>query len=288
MNALRKMDNGLSPLRVDRLTGSRVSAVLGLNPYSKREDVLREMVREHFDAPREFTGNDATRYGQAKEPEALAAYEAQYGVMTYGGGELIIHPLYDFLAVTPDGLVGDHGMIECKAPYRGKYTTLAEVPYYAPQVQLQLACTGRHWCDFVVWRDGAITVDRIEADSDWIARNLGTLQNFMGDYADALANPEPHLADKERADKDWQAACDAYQAASTALAVVTERMDAAKARLIELAGNASAKGCGVQVIRAERAGSVAYAKAIKDLLPDADLTAYTGKPTTYFTVKEMK
>ncbi len=195
---LKPMDNGLSPLRVGRLTGSRVAGALGLNPYSKRYDVLREMVREYFDAPREFTGNEATQWGQAHEPDALAAYEAKTGVMTYGGGEIVLHPLHDFLAVTPDGLVGDHGMIECKAPYRGKYRTLAEVPYHAPQVQLQLACTGRQWCDFVVWRDGEISIDRVIADPDWIARNLGNLQNFMGDYADALKAPEAYLQDKER------------------------------------------------------------------------------------------
>jgi putative phage-type endonuclease len=273
---------------VGRITGSRCAAVLGVNPYAKREDVLREMVREHFGAPREFTGNDATRHGQEHEPDALAAYEAERGVMTYGGGEIMLHPLYDFLAVTPDGLVGNDGLVECKAPYRGKYTTIAEVPYYIPQVQLQLACTGRQWCDFVVWRAGAISVDRIQADSDWIARHLGVLQNFMGDYADALANPEPHLADKERADKAWRDAADDYLTALAGLNDMERIVKAKRETLLALAGDASAKGCGVQVIRSERAGSVAYAQALKALAPDADLTPYTGKPSVVFTVKEAK
>src|SRR3546814_19370154 len=99
------MDNGLSPLRVGRITGSRVGAILGLNPYSKPADVLREMVREHFGAEREFTGNAATDYGKEKEPDALAAYEAERGVMTYGGDDCIVHPVYGFLAVPPAGLV---------------------------------------------------------------------------------------------------------------------------------------------------------------------------------------
>lgn len=289
MNAqLKPMANGLSPLRVGRITGSRVGAILGLNPYSKRADVLREMVREHFDAPREFTGNDATRYGQEHEPDALAAYEAERGVMTYGGGDLILHPVYDFLAVTPDGLVGDDGMIECKAPYRGKYTRLAEVPYYAPQVQLQLACAGRQWCDFVIWRDGGIVVDRIAADADWITRHLGALHSFMADYAAALAAPERHLADKEREDAAWCEAAEDYRTACLHLDAAETAQKAARERLLALAGDSSAKGWGVQVIRSERAGSIAYAKALKDLAPDADLTPYTGKPAVIFTVKECK
>lgn len=287
MNAqLKPMDNGLSPLRVGRITGSRCSAVLGLNPYSSRDDVLREMVREAHNAPREFTGNEATRHGQAHEPDALAAYEAQYGVMTYGGGDLILHPLYPFLAVTPDGLVNDDGMVECKAPYRGRYTSIAEVPYYMPQVQLQLACTGRRWCDFVIWRDDGIVVDRVMADSDWLTRNLGVLQNFMGDFSDAMLAPEPHLSDKERSDAVWRDAANDYLNANAALADMDRIVKAKRERLLELAGDAGAKGCGVQVIRCERAGSVAYAKAIKDIAPGADLSAYTSKPTVYFTVKE--
>lgn len=295
MNACLEMDNGLSPLRVGRITGSRCAAVLGLNPYSTRADVLREMVREHFGADREFTGNEATEWGQAHEPDALAAYEAERGVMTYGGGEIVLHPLHDFLAVTPDGFVGDDGLVECKAPFRGRYTTIAEVPYYVPQVQLQLACTGRAWCDFVVWRDGAISVDRVTADQTWLPAVLPALTDFMTDFAAALASKEaaaPYLADKV-ADMDssaeWQDAAAYYSIAVSEREIAEARVKAAREALVDLAqatGCKTAKGCGWQVIRSERAGPVAYAKAIKDLAPDADLSAYTGKPTVIYTVKE--
>lgn len=288
MNALLKpMDNGLSELRIGRITGSRVGAILGLNPYSKRQDVLREMVREHFNAPREFVGNDATRYGQDKEPEALAKYEAQRGVMTYGGGECLLHPVHGFLAVTPDGLVDDDGMIECKAPYRGNYTHWNEKPYYEAQMRLQLECAGRQWCDFaVLQRDGTLHVSRLTHDPAWLPSVLPTLQAFMADYAAAIAAPEAHLADKEREDSAWREAAEDYRTACLHLAAAETAQKAARERLLTLAGDCSAKGAGVQVIRSERAGSVAYAKAIKDLAPDADLTPYTGKPSIVFTVKE--
>lgn len=290
-----KMDNVLSPLRVGRITGSRCAAVLGLNPYNTRADVLREMVREHFGAEREFTGNEATEWGQAHEPDALAAYESERGVMTYGGGEIVLHPEHDFLAVTPDGFVGDDGLIECKAPFRGRYTTIAEVPYYIPQVQLQLACTGRAWCDFVVWRDGEISVDRVTADQAWLPAALPALADFMADFAAAIASKEaaaPHLTDKV-ADMDgnieWARYAAEYAECKRIEAEAKASVEAAREKLIEIAqatGCKNAKGCGWQVIRSERAGSVAYAKAIKDLAPDADLSAYTSKPTVIYTVKE--
>jgi putative phage-type endonuclease len=284
MNAVLKAE--LSPLRVGRITGSRVGAILGLNPYSSRSDVLREMVREHFGAPREFTGNDATRYGEAKEPEVLALYEAREGVMTYGA-DSVVHPVHDFLAVTPDGLVEADGMVECKAPYRGNYTHWREKPYYEAQMRLQLECAQRKWCDFaVLQRDGTLHVSRLEHDPTWLPSVLPTLEAFMADYAAALADPAPHLADKERNDRDWQKAAVAYRNACRAVADAEAVQKAARDALLALAGDASAKGCGVQVIRSERAGSIAYAKAIKELCPDADLTPYTGKPSIVFSIKE--
>ena len=287
------MDNGLSPLRIGRITGSRIGAILGMNPYQSRDDVLRQMVREALGAEPEFTGNDATRYGQAKEPEALAAYEAERGVMTYGGGECVVHPVHEFLAVTPDGLVDPGGLIECKAPYSGTYTHWQEKPYYEAQMRLQLECCGRDWCDFVVLdRDGQIHVSRLEHDPDWLLGIMPTLQGFMADYADALESPSEHLADKVAdmsRNAEWEAHAAAYSLAKAAADEAKALMDEAKSALVKLAegsGSKNAKGCGLQVIRSERAGSVAYAKAIKELAPDADLSAFTGKPTTIYTVRE--
>lgn len=293
MNAQVKMENGLSPLRVGRITGSRIGAILGLNPYQSRADVLREMVREALGAESEFTGNDATRYGQSKEPEALALYEADHSVMTYGGDECIVHPEHDFLAVTPDGLVDPGGMVECKAPYSASYTHWSERPYYEAQMRLQLECCGRDWCDFVVLdREGQTHISRLERDPEWLPSVLPTLQAFMADYTAALESPDDHLADKVadmEGDLGWRRHAAAYAAAKADADDAKARMDAAKAELVKLAeasGSKCAKGAGLQVIRSERAGSVAYSKALKDLVPDADLSAYTGKPTVIYTVRE--
>jgi putative phage-type endonuclease len=295
MNAVLKTE--LSPLRVGRITGSRVGAILGLNPYSTRADVLREMVREHCGAEREFTGNAATLHGETCEPLALAAYEAMNGVMTHGGGECVVHRMYDFLAVTPDGLVGDDGMIECKAPYSGTYTHWRDKPYYEAQMRLQLACLGRSWCDFVVYRDGGIIVSRLDHDPFWLPRVLPTLRDFLSDYDAAISSAEasaPHVADREacmETSPEWDLACRAYAEAKRLAAEHEADAEHWRKQLItmtEATGCRSARGFGYLVTRSERAGSIAYAKAIKDLAPDADLSKYAGKPTTVFTVKECK
>lgn len=280
------MTTELDQRRKGRITGSRVAAVLGVSPYATRADVLREMVREWHGAPQEFTGNDATRYGQAHEAEAIAEYECSMGVLIHGAQQLVAHPAYDWLAVTPDGLVGDDGMIEVKCPYRGTYTSLDEAAHYRPQVQLQLTVTARDWCDFVVLqRDGRLHISREKRDDGWLLHNMPELEQFMADFADACTHPEPHLADRERADADWHAAAIEWLAANAALKYAEGVAAKAREDLLALAGDASARGCGVQVIRSERAGSVAYSKALKALAPDADLSEWTAPASVVFSVK---
>lgn len=189
----------LSPLRAGRITGSRVSAILGLSKYSKPADVLREMVRQQLGAPDEFTGNVATAWGNEHEDDALAAYEVERAVMVHAGQEFVIHPEYPWLAATPDGLVGEDGMVEAKCPYRAEYMSLAERPDYAAQIQLQMECTGREWCDFLIWRpNDPLIIDRAARDRDWLPSVAPLLMQFVDDYTAALAAPEVHLAPKTR------------------------------------------------------------------------------------------
>jgi len=289
MSAFQKNEEWLAG-RVGKLTGSRVAAALGLDKYKSRDDLMRDMVREFHGAESEFTGNVATEHGNAHEDDAVDLYEEATGSQVKYTGQHL-HPWHDWLAASPDGLIGSDGLIEIKAPYRATYTTLEEVPHYAAQIQLQLDVTGRDWCDFVIWRDDAISIERVQADRFWLPRNIGTLEAFMADYQATIASPElsaRHLMPLVRTDEAWTAAEQAYAQARQAADDATAVLDAAKARLIELAGEQSQKGLTVQVIRSERKGSVQYAKAIAELLPDADLTNYTGKSSVVYTVKEVK
>ena len=276
--------------RAGKITGSRVAAALGVDKYKTRDDLMREMVREHFNAEREFTGNEATEHGNRHEDDAIDIYEWQTGNRIQYTGQHI-HPDYDWLAASPDGLVGADGLIEVKCPFRATYTTAEEVPHYIEQMQLQMAVTGRKWCDFVIWRDGRIWIDRVEADPFWLDERFSTLCEFVIDYKTTIASEElsaRHLTPLIRTDEAWSAAEQAYATAKQAADEADAALDAAKAKLIELAGEQSQKGLTVQVIRSERKGSVQYAKAIADLLPDADLTKYTGKSSVVYTVKECK
>lgn len=274
--------------RVGRITASRVGAILGFGKFAKREDVMRAMVRAALGAESEFTGNDATRYGETHEADALAAYERVTGCMVEPAG-LIVHPLYDWLGASVDGLVGADGLVEAKAPYRAKYTEPSEE--YRAQMHLQMHCTGRAWCDFAVWRQGEeLSVIRVLRDDLWLARVLPDLERFIGEYRAIIASPElaaPYLAPLERADTAWREAAQKYLHAKAEAEAYARLADHFKATLAELAP-AGASGCGVTLAKCEREGSIRYAEAIKTMLPDVDLSPWRGKPSTYYTAKESK
>ena len=133
--------------RRNKLTASNVGAALGQVAY-----VSRKAAYERAIGTDSFEGNIATDWGIAHEEEAIAAYAA-YKRCTVQPTGLHQHPTIEWLAGSPDGLVGDDGLLEVKCPYyqlhRGPHQT---VPYgYYLQMQQQLQCTDRKWCDYVCY-----------------------------------------------------------------------------------------------------------------------------------------
>src|SRR5262249_45085952 len=67
------------------------------------------------------------------------------------------HPTIDMAGCSPDGLVGDDGLVEIKCPSTHNHiATLLGEPIsgeYLAQVHWQMICTGRQWCDWVSFDD---------------------------------------------------------------------------------------------------------------------------------------
>ena len=281
-------DHAWYAARVGKITASRVGAILALSKYRSAEDVMRGMVREALGAPSEFTGNDATRYGQAHERDALDAYTFATG-RTVEPMPLIVHPDYPWLAASPDGAVGMDCLVECKAPFRAKYTEPSDE--YLAQVQLQLACTGRAFCDFVIWREGEEPIiKRIPRNLVWLDQNIDALRAFHDRYESIIASKDlaaPYLAPLVRDDDAWREAAAQYLAHKEAADTEAKLADHYRATLAKLAPG-GASGCGVNLVRVEREGSVQWSKAFKALLPDADVSRWRGKPTITYTVRVEK
>ena len=90
------------------------------------------------------------------EPIARAAYEAHTGTFVTQTG-FWLHPEIKHFGASPDGLVGDEGLIEIKCPRTSthlRYLSEGKVPTkYKRQMICQLLCTRRKWVDFVSFDD---------------------------------------------------------------------------------------------------------------------------------------
>jgi hypothetical protein len=103
------------------------------------------------------------------------------------------------LGYSPDGLVGDDGLLEIKSPRAKTHvqTVLAdEVPaYYMPQLQAGLLVSGRKWCDFVSYVGGMhMRPIRVYPDGDWFEAITAackafeqTAERLITEYREAVA-----------------------------------------------------------------------------------------------------
>ena len=118
----------------------------------------------------------ALDWGIENEEKALAYYEHLYGMVTPTGR--LIHPELDYIAGTPDGLIGEDGIIEIKCPYNpmnhfANLTQNAQLKDYGYQIQGYMWITGRKWCDFVSFdprfpESKRLHVVRVDRDNDVI------------------------------------------------------------------------------------------------------------------------
>ena len=278
--------------RKGRITGSRVGAILGLSPWQKPGDVLRAMVREYHGAPSEFSGNVATDHGNNNEQRALLAFMRESGL---GVEQCGFFAYGELMGASPDGLTSDGGVLELKVPFglrneqAAQFKPLADQPHYFAQVQMEILATGRThaWFAQYVAPKGdplshdyvpeQISIERVEADPDWLDRNLPAISAFYALYIEELENPE-HL-------EPLRVVIETPESGKiiSELDAVRQRQkdDAARekelmASLIEMADGKDALVHGRKLTHVAGRKSVAYAKALEALAPGADLAKWTS------------
>jgi putative phage-type endonuclease len=184
--------------RLGRATASRISDVVAKTKsgYSaSRANYMAQLVVERMtNKVAESYSNSAMEWGTEQEPLARAAYEAHSSVLVDEVG-MIDHPSVEMSGASPDGLVGPDGLVEIKCPTTATHIdTLMgeEAPKkYYDQMQWQMACTGRKWCDFVSYDprmpEGLqLFVKRVERDDEYIAMLEGEVATFLKEVSDKV------------------------------------------------------------------------------------------------------
>ena len=179
--------------RIGKVTASRVADLMAKTKSgssTSRDNYMAQLVCENLTKTKAdgFT-NAAMEWGTEQEPFARAAYEAKTGVMVEEVG-FVPHPLIEWAGASPDGLVGPDGLVEIKCPNTATMidTLLTgKVPSkYNTQMQFQMACTGRHWCDYVVFdprmpAKAQLFVKRVFRDDAFIQEMEAEIVNFLAE-----------------------------------------------------------------------------------------------------------
>ena len=174
----------------DAMTNGRGKDTFGKTALTLVTEVAMERIgvkKEEITAPALTWGND-------HEPIAIMRYME----ITFSEVEPVlepfVHPEFNYVAGTPDGLIGVDGLIEVKCPFNPvnhflNLSTGEQIAQYNPQMQGYMWITGAKWCDFVSfdprfpdeYQIKIIKVDRDQQYIDALAERIAMLNDLTND-----------------------------------------------------------------------------------------------------------
>lgn len=184
--------------RLGKVTASRIADVCARTKSgwgAGRKNYMAELVAERLTGVRTdgFT-SAAMQWGTDIEPEARIAYEF-YRDATVTETGFVPHPSIADTGASPDGLVAEDGLVEIKCPNTATHleTLLgSELPQkYFLQMQWQMACTDRQWCDFASYdprlpESMRLFVERVKRDDAAITAIENDVASFLAELRDTV------------------------------------------------------------------------------------------------------
>lgn len=184
--------------RLGCVTASRIADVCARTKTgwgASRKNYMADLVVERLTGQRtEGFTNAAMQWGTDQEPDARIAYEFYRDATVVEEG-FVRHPSIAETGASPDGLVGDDGLVEIKCPNTATHLeTLDEgsiAQKYVLQMQWQIACTGRQWCDFASYdprlpESMRLFVQRVPRDDVLIRAVEKDVTDFLNELRDTV------------------------------------------------------------------------------------------------------
>lgn len=189
--------------RAGRITASRFREILHTDCTQPSVSAIKSIC---YPVMHQFMPK-ACQYGCEHEEQAKAKYfndqsKTHSSLIVINCG-LILHPLYPFFGVSPDGIINcsccSAGVLEVKCPYRCKDKSINEMvdqrdfclenvggsvslkkdhAYYY-QIQLQMKICEVEYCDFVVWSEESMFYERISIDTEFIDNAIKEAEPFI-------------------------------------------------------------------------------------------------------------
>lgn len=184
--------------RLGKVTASRVADVIAKTKsgYStSRDNYMAQLICERLTGQQgESFSNAAMAWGSETEPLARSAYENARGLLVTEVG-FVNHPNIEMAGASPDGLVETLGMLEIKCPNTATHIdtllSLSVPTKYNTQMQWQMRCCNRKWCDFVSFdprlpQDLQLFIKRVDFDSVYVAMLEKEVNSFLEELVDKI------------------------------------------------------------------------------------------------------
>lgn len=183
--------------RLGKVTASRVADVAAKTKAgvsASRSNYMAQLICERLtQTVAEGYTSAEMQWGTDQEPYARAAYSAKIGELVEEVG-FIDHPTIAGAGASPDGLVAE-GLVEIKCPNTSTaldWILSGKVPgKYLTQMQWQMACTSRPWCDFVSYdprlpENLRLLVIRVDRDEERIKELEQEVIEFLRELDDKV------------------------------------------------------------------------------------------------------
>jgi len=144
-------------IRAGKVTASKITDIMAKlksgKPSAGRTTYMGQLIAERLTGVKSDSfSNAAMQWGIETEPQARAAYEFLNDVEVEQIA-FMDHALISNSGMSPDGLISDEGMLEIKCPNTATHIDMLiskTIPKkYIDQMQWQMACSSRKWCDFM-------------------------------------------------------------------------------------------------------------------------------------------
>lgn len=177
--------------RLGRVTASRIADVMARTKTgygASRANYLAELVCERLTGTKaDSYTNAAMQWGVDNEAAAIAAYSFMTDNIIEEAG-FTDHPSIGMAGASPDGLIGTDGLIETKCPLTATHIDFlignSIDRKYILQMQFQMCCTGRNYCDFVSFdprlpAEMQLWIKRVPRDDSCISEIEGEVRTFL-------------------------------------------------------------------------------------------------------------
>lgn len=179
--------------RCGKVTASKIADLTARTKTgwsASRANYMAQLVAERLtNTVTEMFSNAAMQWGKDHEAEAAGVYAFERGIKV-DPVAFVLHPTIDMAGASPDRLAGDDGLVEIKCPNTATHIeTLLGGSIdgkYIKQMQWQMLCTGRAWCDFVSYDprlpvELQLHVTRVDRDEKVIADLDDAVRAFLSE-----------------------------------------------------------------------------------------------------------